>query len=247
MESQLSFPHVFKASFLGALWFSEALIIRLLFYIETSDQSYAAWHVWYNYDLCIAKKNSKSNFDQSDVIQWRNPHTSVKLLDNLMSCVLRWSKSLYFCVIMKEPAQWHFGKKQKYIRASRVIAFWISEKLKAQRSGKTTRVNFKIVFTTSLHGVLQQDIFSLKYKVMLLFPFASIFLSRLWKSGILNGQNRLDVHVPAISRSSLVLRKTRLTVTSFLKCYKLLNLPTSTCNLVATRRDFNKSWLLAKK
>lgn len=45
---------------------------------------------------------SKSNFDQSDVIRCRNPYTSVKLQDNLMPCVLKWSKCLYFCVIWKD-------------------------------------------------------------------------------------------------------------------------------------------------
>lgn len=52
MANQMSFLHVSNARACGALWLSEALITRLLFYTETSDQSQAAWQ---HYDLCIAK------------------------------------------------------------------------------------------------------------------------------------------------------------------------------------------------
>lgn len=54
-------------------------------YPTPSDQSYVARHVWYCCDLCVAKI-SKTTFDQRDAIQF------LQLQDNLMSCILNWSK-----------------------------------------------------------------------------------------------------------------------------------------------------------
>lgn len=93
-----SFQHFFFTSLhLVSLELCDSLMLRLSSYFwSVLCHSTRVILLW-----LVCCKISKTTFDQRDAIQYKNPYTSVKLQDNLMSCILKWSKRLYFCVIWK--------------------------------------------------------------------------------------------------------------------------------------------------
>lgn len=127
-----------------------ALIIHLLLCKATSDQSYATRHVWWYYDLCVAK------FQRPLLIkvQRGNPHTRVKLRDNLMTHILKWSRRLHFRVIWKKLLCGVLAETKMY-SAWWLIAYWISEKtgrthywewIETAGSYKPSLIHFQFVF-----------------------------------------------------------------------------------------------------
>lgn len=97
---------------------------------------------------------SKSKCDQSDVIKCRNPYTSVKLWDNLMPCMLKWSKHIYFCVIWKSLLNGMLASNRNTfsMAVNCTLNFWKTES-RQKWQGHVSQVGFiptKIVFTTTI-------------------------------------------------------------------------------------------------
>ena len=157
-----------KPKICGCKWKNSCFLKPSFFGFSGADYttSVLQWNLWSV--ICrlacvrllwlVCCKISKSNFDQSDAIQCRNPCTCVKLQDNLMSCMLKWSKSLYFCVIWKNLLNGSLARGRNtfslvrncILNISKTESTFYLDSLEVARPEKSSLAYFWVVFTTTV-------------------------------------------------------------------------------------------------